>query len=167
MNDHTSFDLQKNIPLTAEDLAYIREQKMALKDLPKIMLGITLFVIAFIAWLIKDNLHKMRKDDVIFLIFGGIVMIGLVSGISWLIIFFTNKDFKKDILLGKNLLTSTLVYKTNSKRGTFFFFQGADLKETIKIQVRYEWFDLYPLGSQLKVFYLKHSNTILTISKIY
>jgi hypothetical protein len=159
--DYTQVNLQEQVPMSDAEIKEVKKRMSWLaKATLKIIVMIEVILLIFLIWCIKP----ISKNDYSFLMLVFLPTVGICHLIFWLLTKFSNINLKKDIAIGKNVLTSVLIGKRKARRvGTFFIIAGRHQKEKISLPVDYQNYSHYQIGQKFTVHYLKYSKEILRI----
>jgi len=167
MMDNSEVQLQENIPLSDIDLNYIETQRKAFtKTLPIVFAICTLFIMGFISLCIKDNFVDFNYYDYILFAGAGFAMFGFCYFIGWSLYKYDSYNWKKDIINGKNRLTSVIINRDKTEYGEYLTFAGQLKEDKIRLKVRQEDYDHYPIGTKVRVTYLKFSKEALELIEL-
>lgn len=168
MIDHVAIQLEENIPLTEEDIRRKEANlKAGKKYLPLILGVITLLVMAFGAFLIKDSWGQLKYYEYLLLVAGGFALYGFCLLIAQLVFWFDAAKWKKDKAWGKNRLTSTIIRRGKTEYGgEYLTFAGTNAKDEISIKVKRDDYSRFQLGEKVTVTYLKFSEEALELAAL-
>ncbi|WP_436486531.1 hypothetical protein [Chitinophaga sp. ARDCPP14] len=165
--DYFQVVLQENIPLSEDEIKHIDKQRSEFfKDAPGILMTATLFIMAIAYYFIQHEINLQYYHYILF-VFAGIAMFGLFYLFVWLTFRSFKNDWKKDIINGKNKLSSVIISRHKTENDEYIVtFAGRHKGEKFSLPVKKADYYHYPIGTKVLVSYLKYSKEVLEITEL-
>jgi hypothetical protein len=164
--DYSQILLQENIPFSKEELADFEKSMDINKKIPRYVSLLVLPLMAFIVWLIKDNLSKLKMVDFLLLAFATLLGYFFMYGIAKLLLMFDDNRLKKDLRIGKSKLQTFIINKDKTEYGEYITFAGRNEKEKIRLEVSQQDYKRLQTGTKVLVAFLKYRQQSITIEEI-
>jgi hypothetical protein len=166
--DYLQIKLQENIPLSDDEIKHIDKQRREFfKDIPGILLACTLLIMAIAYYFLQSEFSNFQYYGYILFAFAGLALFGFFYLMIWLIFIRFKNNWDKDIINGKNKLSSVIVNRHKTENDEYIItFAGQHKDEKIRIPVKKVEYYNYPIGTRVLVTYLKYSNEVLELTEI-
>ncbi|MEZ2443494.1 hypothetical protein AB6805_17340 [Chitinophaga sp. RCC_12] len=165
--DYSQVELQENIPLNEEEIKHIdKQQSEFFNDAPTILMTSTLFIMAIAYYFIQHEINLQYYHYILF-VFAGLALFGILYLFVWLTFRSFKNNWKKDILNGKNKLSSVIISRHKTENDEYIMtFAGRHKSEKFRFPVKKADYYQYPIETKVLVSYLKYSKEVLEITEL-